>query len=236
MAADLKGCDLARKSQQGLVAEYARAAAPGVAAITFTRDRSMPAFKIAIIGPESVGFAKKRCRDILKLPKFEGIGIALTDIKAHDPDMVAQIIRRIVNMPGLRAIVTADRRSPPRAGRRAAYDLLRADRRPQGVRRKCPYPAEIRGGSIGQRHDLRGQHSVWPARHGGDAGVFTRTSARSPTCQSSVNAQRMSVRAVLTGDVELVKRAILYDPLVGAICTLEEVWQMVDEMPVAQAQ
>jgi len=29
---------------------------------------------------------------------------------------------------------------------------------------------------------------------------------------------------------------VLHDPLVGAICTPDEVWQMVDEMVVAQAQ
>ena len=34
----------------------------------------------------------------------------------------------------------------------------------------------------------------------------------------------------------LLKQAMLHDPLVGAICTPEEVWQMVDEMLVAQAQ
>ena len=56
------------------------------------------------------------------------------------------------------------------------------------------------------------------------------------TCMASVSVQRMSVQAALTGDVELLKQAVLHDPLVGAICTPEEVWQMVDEMLVAQAQ
>lgn len=55
------------------------------------------------------------------------------------------------------------------------------------------------------------------------------------TCSASVNVQRMSVRAAMTGDVDLLKQAVLHDPLVGAICTPEEVWQMVDEMLVAQA-
>ena len=32
------------------------------------------------------------------------------------------------------------------------------------------------------------------------------------------------------------KLAVLHDPLVGAICTSDEIWQMVDEMVVAQAQ
>ena len=38
------------------------------------------------------------------------------------------------------------------------------------------------------------------------------------------------------GDVTLLKQAMLHDPLVGAVCNPEEVWQMTDEMLVAQAQ
>jgi alpha-galactosidase len=56
------------------------------------------------------------------------------------------------------------------------------------------------------------------------------------TCMASINVQRMSVQAAVTGDVGLLKLAVLHDPLVGAICTPEEVWQMVDEMLVAQAE
>lgn len=56
------------------------------------------------------------------------------------------------------------------------------------------------------------------------------------TCISSINVQRMSVKAAITGDVNLLKLAVLHDPLVGAIATPDEVWQMVDEMLVAQAK
>ena len=56
------------------------------------------------------------------------------------------------------------------------------------------------------------------------------------TCSASVNVQRMAVPAAVTGDVDLLKLAVLHDPLVGAISTPEEVWQMVDEMLVAQAE
>ena len=56
------------------------------------------------------------------------------------------------------------------------------------------------------------------------------------TCMASVNVQRMGMTAAITGDVELLKHSVLHDPLVGAICTPEEVWQMVDEMLVAQAE
>ncbi len=55
------------------------------------------------------------------------------------------------------------------------------------------------------------------------------------TCISSINVQRMSVHAAVNGDIDLLKLAVLHDPLVGAICTPEEVWQMVDEMVVTQA-
>ena len=56
------------------------------------------------------------------------------------------------------------------------------------------------------------------------------------TCQASVNVQRMAVQAAVTGDVELLKLAVLHDPLVGAVCTPQEVWDMVDEMLAAQAE
>ena len=66
------------------------------------------------------------------------------------------------------------------------------------------------------------------------AGV-TLPEACAATCISSINVQRMSVHAAVTGDVDLLKLAVLHDPLVGAICSPDEVWQMVDEMLVAGA-
>ena len=56
------------------------------------------------------------------------------------------------------------------------------------------------------------------------------------TCSASVRVQEMGMEAAVTGDVLLLKQAMLHDPLVGAVCTPEEVWQMTDEMLVAQAQ
>ena len=67
------------------------------------------------------------------------------------------------------------------------------------------------------------------------AGI-TLPEACAATCIASINVQRMSVHAAITGDVELLKLAVLHDPLVGAICSPDEVWQMVDEMLVAQAE
>ncbi|MGR6432624.1 alpha-galactosidase [Rhizobium sp. PAMB 3174] len=68
------------------------------------------------------------------------------------------------------------------------------------------------------------------------AAGITLPEAAAATCMASINVQRMSVHAAVTGDVDLLKQAVLHDPLVGAICTPEEVWQMVDEMLVAQAR
>ena len=56
------------------------------------------------------------------------------------------------------------------------------------------------------------------------------------TCNASVSAQRMGKEAALRGDATLLKQAMLHDPLVAAVCTPEEVWQMTDEMLVAQAR
>lgn len=46
----------------------------------------------------------------------------------------------------------------------------------------------------------------------------------------------LGMKAAISGDVDLLKQAVLHDPLVGAICTPDEVWQMVDEPLVAPAQ
>jgi alpha-galactosidase len=55
------------------------------------------------------------------------------------------------------------------------------------------------------------------------------------TCRASIDVQRMAVRAAVTGDAVLLKQAVLHDPLTAAVCNPEEVWQMVDELLVAQA-
>lgn len=55
-------------------------------------------------------------------------------------------------------------------------------------------------------------------------------------CNNSIQVQRMATEAAVSGDLDLLKQAVLLDPLVGAVCNPLEVWQMVDEMLVAQAQ
>ena len=56
------------------------------------------------------------------------------------------------------------------------------------------------------------------------------------TCRASVDVQRMAKEAAVRGNVRLLKQAMLHDPLTGAVCDTEEVWQMADEMLVAQAE
>ena len=69
-------------------------------------------FKIAIVGAGSVEFTRKLVADILKVPEFADIEIALTDINQRNLDMIAKIIQRIVEVNKLPAKVTAttDRR------------------------------------------------------------------------------------------------------------------------------
>jgi len=55
-------------------------------------------------------------------------------------------------------------------------------------------------------------------------------------CNASISVQRLAVQAAVMGDIELLRQAMLMDPLVSAVCNPPEVWQMVDEMLVAQAQ
>jgi len=56
------------------------------------------------------------------------------------------------------------------------------------------------------------------------------------TCSASVRVQQMGMEAAVKGDLNLLKQAMLHDPLVGAVCDPEEIWQMTDEMVVAQAK
>lgn len=56
------------------------------------------------------------------------------------------------------------------------------------------------------------------------------------TCSVSARVQQMAMEAAVHGDLMLLKQAMLHDPLVGAVCNPEEVWQMTDELLIAQSQ
>jgi len=53
-------------------------------------------------------------------------------------------------------------------------------------------------------------------------------------CNSNIQVQRLAVEAAVHGDITLLRQAMMMDPLVGAVCNPPEIWQMVDEMLVAQ--
>ncbi|MGQ9730466.1 MAG: alpha-glucosidase/alpha-galactosidase [Candidatus Zipacnadales bacterium] len=55
-------------------------------------------------------------------------------------------------------------------------------------------------------------------------------------CNASISVQRLAVQAAVTGDDRLLRQAMMMDPLTGAVCNPPEIWQMVDEMLVAQEQ
>jgi alpha-galactosidase len=53
-------------------------------------------------------------------------------------------------------------------------------------------------------------------------------------CSQSAWVQKLAVEAAVQGNAELLKQAALMDPLTGAVCNPQEIWQMVDEMLIAQ--
>lgn len=55
-------------------------------------------------------------------------------------------------------------------------------------------------------------------------------------CSQSVWVQKLAVEAAVHADIQLLYQAAMMDPLTGAICTPDEIKQMVDEMLVAQEQ
>lgn len=55
-------------------------------------------------------------------------------------------------------------------------------------------------------------------------------------CSQSIWVQRLAVEAAVSGNAELLKQAALMDPLTGAVCNPPEIWQMIDEMLVAQEE
>ncbi|MDQ0206546.1 alpha-glucosidase/alpha-galactosidase [Alkalicoccobacillus murimartini] len=52
-------------------------------------------------------------------------------------------------------------------------------------------------------------------------------------CQVSISVQRLAVQAAIEGNDQLLRQAFMMDPLVGAVCTPPEIWQMVDDMIIA---
>lgn len=53
-------------------------------------------------------------------------------------------------------------------------------------------------------------------------------------CNVSISVQRLAVEAAVRGDDFLLKQAMMMDPLTGAVCNPKEIWQMTDDMLIAQ--
>jgi alpha-galactosidase len=53
-------------------------------------------------------------------------------------------------------------------------------------------------------------------------------------CNHSISVQRLAVKAAVEGDVQLLKQSMMMDPLIGAVCNPPEIWQLTDEMLIAQ--
>ena len=56
------------------------------------------------------------------------------------------------------------------------------------------------------------------------------------TCDVTINVQRMVVEAALTGDKDLVKLAMMHDPLTGAVLNPPEIYHLADAMFDALAE
>ncbi len=55
-------------------------------------------------------------------------------------------------------------------------------------------------------------------------------------CQSNITVQKLAVEAGAHGDIALLRQAMMMDPLTGAVCDPNAIWQMVDEMLIAEAE
>ena len=54
-------------------------------------------------------------------------------------------------------------------------------------------------------------------------------------CNQSISVQRLAVEAAVHGNADYLKQALLLDPLTGAVCTPPEVWQLADDLLIAEA-
>jgi alpha-galactosidase len=52
--------------------------------------------------------------------------------------------------------------------------------------------------------------------------------------RTMINVQSLIVEASLTGETEAIVHAVMLDPLTGAVCTLDQIREMVAEMFEAQ--
>jgi alpha-galactosidase len=59
-------------------------------------------------------------------------------------------------------------------------------------------------------------------------------SAQASVCNNMINVQKLATEAACTGNVEKLKQAMLLDPLNAAVLDPRQIWQMTDELLVAE--
>ena len=76
-------------------------------------------FKIAFIGAGSLGFTRRLIADLLAVPEFRDIEVAMNDISATNLDLVYQLCKRDIEANGLniKILKTTDRREAVRGAR-----------------------------------------------------------------------------------------------------------------------
>jgi alpha-galactosidase len=58
--------------------------------------------------------------------------------------------------------------------------------------------------------------------------------AMAQMCNNMIAVQKLSVEAAAEGNVQKLKQAMLLDPLVGAVLNPKQIWQMTDELMIAE--
>jgi len=168
--------------------------------------------KIAIIGAGSLTFTRRLMMDILVVPEFRNTEFRFMDISEKKLEMTTNICQKMIDDNHVKAkiISTSTRKE---AIKDADYVLCVVR-----VGGEEAYQKDI---EIPCYVDQTGIHPVF---------IGELPLACAATCRSSISIQEMAVEAALTGNKQLVKQAVLHDPLTSAICTTDEVWEMCNEM------
>ena len=179
-------------------------------------------FKIAFIGAGSLGFTRKLLADLLTVPEFNDVEVAFTDINRKNLEMVEKICQRDIKANGLKIkiISTKSRRN---AVKDAKYVI-------NTVR-------------IGGLEGFQADVDI-PLKYGVDQCVGNTL------CAGGIMYGQRGIAAILGFCKDIRENAakdclflnysnpnaMMMDPLVGAVCNPPEIWQMTDEMLVAEAK
>ena len=59
-------------------------------------------------------------------------------------------------------------------------------------------------------------------------------SSLAAVCRTNIDVQRLAIEAGIKGNDQILRQAMLLDPLVGAVCDTNQIWAMVDELLIAE--